>query len=39
MRITTFNPLIITKDPEAAIHLFEELGFVRCHTRSFYFRR
>ena len=33
MKITTFNPLIITKDPEAAIQVFEELGFERHHTK------
>ena len=33
MKITTFNPLIITRDPEAAIQVFEELGFVRRHTK------
>ena len=32
MKITTFNPLIVTKDAEAAIKLFEELGFERRHT-------
>ena len=30
MKITSFNPLIITRDPESAIKLFEELGFERC---------
>ena len=34
MKITTFNPLIITKDPEAAIQLFEALGFERHHTKE-----
>ena len=34
MKITTFNPLIITKDPEAAIQLFEALGFERRHTKE-----
>ena len=34
MKITTFNPLIITRDPESAIQLFEELGFVRRHTKE-----
>lgn len=34
MKITTFNPLIITKDPEAAIELFEALGFERRHTKE-----
>ncbi len=34
MKITTFNPLIITKDPEPTIQLFEELGFKRHHTKE-----
>ena len=34
MKITSFNPLIITKDSESAIALFEELGFVRRHTKE-----
>ena len=34
MRITSFNPLILTKDPESAIKLFEELGFKRRHTKE-----
>ena len=34
MKITTFNPLIITKDPEAAIKVFEDLGFKRHHTKT-----
>ena len=34
MKITTFNPLIITKDPESTIQLFEELGFKRRHTKE-----
>ena len=32
MKITTFNPLIVTKDAETAIKLFEELGFERRHS-------
>jgi len=32
MKITTFNPLIVTKDAEAAIKTFEALGFERRHT-------
>ena len=32
MKITGFNPLIVTKDAEAAIQLFEELGFERRHS-------
>ena len=31
MKITSFNPLILTSDSEAAIKLFEELGFERRH--------
>ncbi len=34
MKITSFNPLIVTKDPESAIKLFEELGFERRHTKE-----
>ena len=34
MKITTFNPLIITQDPESAIKLFEELGFEQRHTKE-----
>lgn len=34
MKITSFNPLILTKDPESAIKLFEELGFKRRHTKE-----
>ncbi len=34
MKITSFNPLIVTKDPEAAIKLFEELGFERRHKKT-----
>ena len=33
MKITTFNPQIITKDPEAVIALFEALGFERAHNK------
>ena len=32
MKITTFNPQIITKDAEAVAKLFEELGFERRHN-------
>jgi hypothetical protein len=32
MKITSFNPLIVTKDAESAIRMFEELGFKRNHT-------
>jgi hypothetical protein len=34
MKITTFNPLIVTKDAESAIALFEEMGFKRRHTKE-----
>lgn len=34
MKITTFNPLIVTKDPESAISLFEAMGFKRHHTKE-----
>ena len=34
MKITSFNPLIVTKDAESAIALFEELGFKRRHTKE-----
>ncbi len=34
MKITSFNPLIVTKDAEPAIALFEALGFERRHTKT-----
>ena len=36
MKFTSFNPLILSKDAEAAVKFFEELGFVKthCHTTS-----
>ena len=34
MKITSFNPLIVTKDAEATIALFEALGFERRHTKE-----
>ena len=34
MKITTFNPLIVTKDAEPVIALFEEMGFERRHTKE-----
>ena len=34
MKITTFNPQIITKDAEAVVLLFEALGFQRRHTKE-----
>ena len=32
MEITSFNPLIVTKDAAPLVELFEELGFERRHT-------
>ena len=34
MKITSFNPVIISREPESTIALFEELGFVRKHTKD-----
>ena len=34
MTITTFNPAIVTKDPESVIALFEALGFEKRHTKT-----
>ena len=34
MTITSFNPLIVTRDAESAIALFEALGFERRHTKE-----
>jgi len=34
MKITTFNPMIVTKDAESVIKLFEELGFERRHMKT-----
>ena len=34
MKITTFNPLVLTTDPENTIKLFEDLGFERKHTKD-----
>ena len=34
MKITSFNPLIVTKDPESVIQLFEALGFRRHHKKE-----
>ena len=34
MKITTFNPLIITRDAEPVIALLEELGFRRHHAKK-----
>ena len=34
MKITTFNPQIVTKNPEPIIKLFEELGFEKRHEQE-----
>ena len=34
MKITTFNPQIMTRNADALIHLFEELGFEKRHTKE-----
>ena len=34
MKITTFNPQIVTKDAESLIALFEALGFERRHKKT-----
>ena len=34
MKITGFRPLIVTKDAEAVIKVFEDLGFERNHTKK-----
>lgn len=34
MKITSFNPLIVTKDAENTVKLFEELGFKKHHTKD-----
>ncbi len=34
MKFTSFNPMIITKDSESAIALFEALGFERRHKKD-----
>ena len=34
MKITSFNPLIVTKDAENVIKLFEAMGFERRHKRT-----
>ena len=34
MKITSFNPLIITKDAAPVIELFEALGFEQRHTKT-----
>lgn len=32
MKITSFNPVIVTKDPEAVVGVFEALGFEKKHN-------
>ncbi len=32
MKITTFDPLIVSKDADSAVKLFEELGFQKTHA-------
>ena len=34
MKITTFDPLIVSSEAEAAIKLFEELGFEENHVKE-----
>ena len=34
MKITSFNPMILTKKPEETIALFESLGFERHHHKT-----
>ena len=34
MKITGFCPLVVTKDPESVMKVFEELGFERRHTKK-----
>lgn len=34
MKITGFNPLILTTDMENTIKVFEDLGFERRHTKD-----
>jgi len=34
MKITAFNPVILTKNPEDAIAIFEALGFERKHHKT-----
>ena len=34
MKITTFNPQIITKEPAPILELFEELGFEQRHKQE-----
>ena len=34
MKITTFNPQIVTRDAESVVELFEKLGFERHHVKE-----
>jgi translation initiation factor 1 (eIF-1/SUI1) len=34
MKITSFNPLIVSQDAESIIRLFEEMGFEKRHTKT-----
>ena len=34
MKIISFNPLIVTKDAEPVVKLFEELGFEKRHVKE-----
>jgi hypothetical protein len=34
MKITTFNPLILSQDAESIVALFEELGFEKRHNKT-----
>lgn len=34
MKITSFNPLIVTRDSESVIALFEDMGFERRHKKE-----
>jgi hypothetical protein len=34
MKITSFNPLIVTNDAENVIKLFEDLGFEKRHSKT-----
>ena len=34
MKITGFCPIIVTKDQEAIVQVFEALGFERCHLKT-----
>ena len=34
MKITSFSPLIVSKDAESLIQLFEDMGFEKAHTKD-----